>query len=53
MRPVSGMLWVALMTGTGMVFASLRRRSRSLWPPVLAHAVFNLVMNATIFAFLW
>jgi len=53
LRPVSGPLWFALMTGAGLIFARLRRQSDSLWPPILAHAAFNLVMNATIFAILW
>ena len=47
--PVSGILWVLLITGAGGLFSFCRLRSGSIWPAALAHAVFNLVMNITIF----
>jgi len=47
--PVSGMLWVLLIAGAGGLFTLCRQRSGSIWPSVLAHATFNLVMNITIF----
>lgn len=53
LRPLSAALWVALMFGTALMFATIRRRSGSLYPAMAAHAAFNGAMNATIFAFLW
>ena len=47
--PLSGFLWVLLMFSTAMVFAWLKKKSGSLYPAIAAHAVFNLVMNVTIF----
>ena len=52
-RPLSGSIWMLLMFATAMLFAYLRKTSGSLLPAIVAHAVFNLVMNATIFEFLW
>jgi membrane protease YdiL (CAAX protease family) len=52
-RAVSGSLWVGLMFFAAMLFAYLRRKSGSLLPAIAAHATFNLVMNLTIFGFLW
>lgn len=53
LRPVSGPLWVALMSGVAYLFARLRKAGGSLFPAIAAHACFNLVMNLTIFGFLW
>jgi len=53
LRPLSGFLWMLLMFCTAWMFAWLRKTSGSLLPAILSHAVFNLVMNATIFGFLW
>lgn len=50
--PVSGLLWVLLMFVTAMVFAWLKKQSGSIYPAVVAHLVFNLVMNVTIFYWL-
>lgn len=47
--PLSAFLWVLLMFGTGLAFSLLRRQGRSIWTAVVAHAAFNLMMNATIF----
>ncbi len=52
-RPLSAALWVLLMFLTALLFAHLRKRSGSLFPPMAAHAAFNATMNAVIFAFLW
>lgn len=52
-RPVSGPLWMLLMFGAALLFAYLRKTSGSLLPAIAGHACFNLVMNVTIFAFLW
>jgi membrane protease YdiL (CAAX protease family) len=52
-RPESGVLWMLLMFGTALVFSALRQRSKSLGPPILAHAMFNATMNTFIFAKLW
>ncbi len=46
---VSGVLWILLISGVGGLFTLYRERSGSIWPAVLAHAAFNLVMNLTIF----
>jgi membrane protease YdiL (CAAX protease family) len=51
--PVSGPLWMLLMFGVALLFAYLRKTSGSLLPAIAAHATFNLVMNLTIFGFLW
>jgi membrane protease YdiL (CAAX protease family) len=53
LRPLSGFLWMLLMFCTAWMFAWLRKSSGSLLPAILSHAMFNLVMNATIFGFLW
>lgn len=52
-RPVSGLLWMLLMYCTALVFSSLRQRSGSLGPAIVAHAAFNASMNTFIFAALW
>ena len=52
-RPLSGSIWVILMFGAAWLFAYLRKASGSLLPAIAAHACFNLVMNLTIFGFLW
>ena len=53
LRPLSGVLWVLLMSCTALCFAWIRQRSASLWPAVLAHSSFNATMNVFIFAVLW
>ncbi|HEV7607252.1 MAG TPA: CPBP family intramembrane glutamic endopeptidase [Steroidobacteraceae bacterium] len=53
LRPVSAPIWISLMFGAALLFAYLRKSSGSLLPAIAAHAAFNLVMNLTIFAFLW
>jgi membrane protease YdiL (CAAX protease family) len=50
---LSGIIWMGLMTATALVFTRLRARTSSLYPVILSHAAFNLVMNATIFVFFW
>ena len=50
---LSGAMWVGMMTGAALVFTRLRTRSGSLYPVILSHAMFNLLMNVTIFTFLW
>ena len=47
--PLSGIIWVALMFVTAIVFALLKKISGSIYPAIVSHAVFNLVMNITIF----
>ncbi len=47
--PLSGFIWVILMFVTAMAFAILKKNSGSIYPAILAHAVFNLVMNGCIF----
>jgi membrane protease YdiL (CAAX protease family) len=53
LRSVSGPIWVTLMFSTALLFAFLRKSSGSLFPAIVAHVCFNLVMNLTIFGFLW
>ena len=48
-QPVSGLLWVLLMTGLGWLFTECRERSGSIWPAVLSHSGANLAMNVMIF----
>jgi uncharacterized protein len=45
----SGLLWVGLMIGLSWLFTICRQRSGSIWPAVVAHSGFNLMMNVTIF----
>lgn len=52
-RPVSGTLWVLLMFSVAWMFATLRKRSGSLYPAMASHATFNVTMNLAIFAWLW
>lgn len=47
--PLSGFIWVLLMFGTAMAFATLKKNSGSIYPAIAAHTVFNLVMNLCIF----
>jgi uncharacterized protein len=47
--PLSGFVWVVLMFCTALLFAWLKKKSGSLYPAITAHAVFNIVMNLTIF----
>lgn len=51
--PLSGTLWFILMFFVAWIFAWLRKRSGSIFISILAHMVFNLIMNITIFLFLW
>ena len=46
--PLSGAIWMALIFGTGVLFALLRRKTGSLVAPILSHAAFNVGMNFTI-----
>ena len=50
--PLSGLIWMALIFGLGVLFAFLRHRAGSLLAPILSHAAFNLAMNYTIFYWL-
>jgi len=47
--PLSGFCWVLLMFATALTFAWLKKKSGSLYPAIIAHLVFNLVMNMAIF----
>ncbi|MBB3223137.1 CPBP family intramembrane glutamic endopeptidase [Pseudoduganella umbonata] len=51
--PLSATLWMLLMFCTAWLFATLRRRSGSLYPAIAAHMAFNGVMNGAIFGVLW
>ena len=53
LRPTSGAIWMLLMFTTALMFAWLRKRTGSLLPAIVSHAVFNFVMNFTIFGYLW
>jgi hypothetical protein len=52
LRLLSGLLWFGCMTALSRLFSECRRRSGSIGPSIVAHASFNLAMNATIFLFL-
>ena len=47
--PVSGLIWVLLMFVTAITFALLKQKSGSIYPAIVSHVVFNLVMNICIF----
>ena len=47
--PLSGSIWLLLMFVTAMAFAFLKKKSGSIYPAIVSHAVFNLVMNLCIF----
>ena len=49
----SAPIWFLLMVAVAHLFAHLRKRSASLYPAIVAHAAFNLVMGICIFAWLW
>lgn len=51
--PLSGMLWMVQMFFVAWMFSWLRAKTRSIYMAILSHMVFNLVMNMTIFLFLW
>jgi membrane protease YdiL (CAAX protease family) len=48
-QPLLIPVWLASMFGVGLTLGLLVRRSGSLWPAMLAHAVFNLLMNVVSF----
>ena len=50
--PLSGLIWMALIFATGVLFAWLRRKTGSLVAPILSHAAFNLAMSYTVFYWL-
>jgi membrane protease YdiL (CAAX protease family) len=52
LRLLPGMLWGLLMMGTSWLFTLCRKRSGSIWPAVLGHSIFNLMMNLIIFLIL-
>ena len=47
--PVPALLWLVAMFLVSLLFFSFRKLSGSLWGAILAHAGFNLGMNALIF----
>jgi uncharacterized protein len=49
----SAPIWFLLMVAVAHLFAHLRKRSASLYPAIIAHAAFNLVMGMCIFIWLW
>ena len=51
--PFSGMLWFAQMLLVAWMFAWLRAKTGSIFVPIVAHMIFNITMNSTIFLFLW
>lgn len=51
--PVSGAIWFVLMFLVAWMFAVLRSQSGSIFVAIIAHVVFNITMNTTIFLFLW
>jgi membrane protease YdiL (CAAX protease family) len=51
--PVSGEIWAVTAFFIGLLFATIRKRSGSLFPAVASHMSFNLTMNVIIFTVLW
>lgn len=51
--PVSGPVWMVQMFLVAWMFSWIREKSGSIYMAILAHMVFNLTMNFTIFLFLW
>jgi membrane protease YdiL (CAAX protease family) len=51
-QPALIAVWVPSMFGVALVLGWIVRRSGSVWPAVVAHVVFNLGMNAAVFALL-
>jgi membrane protease YdiL (CAAX protease family) len=49
---VPGLLFFLLMVLLSWILTVCRTRSGSLWPAVICHAAFNLMMNLTLFLFL-
>ena len=47
--PLSGPLWMILMFLVALAFLWLKKKSGSIYPAILAHAMFNLTMNWIIF----
>jgi membrane protease YdiL (CAAX protease family) len=47
-RPVSGLIWVVLTVGLGVLFTFCRQRGGSIWTAVVAHSAFNVSMVAVI-----
>ncbi|MEQ1586229.1 MAG: CPBP family intramembrane glutamic endopeptidase [Cyclobacteriaceae bacterium] len=47
--PISGILWVILMSLTAYLFLLIRRYTGSIYPAMVSHAGFNLSMNWFIF----
>ena len=52
LRLVSGSIWFILIFLSGLMLTPFRYKTDSLIPGIISHAVFNLVMNFTIFYFL-
>ncbi len=48
----SGLTWFALMFTVSILFSALRAWGGTIWVAVIAHAGFNLAMNAAIFTVL-
>lgn len=51
-RALSGAIWVVLAALLSLLFIRCRRQSASIWPAVLAHAAFNVMMVAVVVAWL-
>lgn len=51
-RFAPGLVWLLLMMSVSWLFTLCRRQGGAIWPAVLSHSAFNLVMNLTIFLIL-
>lgn len=47
--PLSGSIWVILMAAVAFMLLQIRKLSHSLYPAIVCHASFNLMMNWIIF----
>ena len=48
-QPILILIWVASMFLTALLLGWIVKKSQSIWPAVVAHAFFNLGMNAIVF----
>lgn len=51
--PIPALLWMVQIFFVGVMFSWLRASSGSIYTAIASHMIFNLVMNLTIFLFLW
>lgn len=50
--PTSALIWILLMTGVAYIFLQVKQKTGSLYPVIVCHASFNLIMNVIIFYYM-